>query len=419
MRTPPQRPSIDVDPPDVAPHGDGPATHVPLIDRDAPGASGGLWFAAAALWSRRWLIIVLTLLAAAGGLWLGFSLPKWYSAETRVLMPEEGGSSMSALIESVAPGASGLLGGGGGGDYTRYLALLTSRTVLDRVVDRFDLVERYETDTKIDPRGAAVRALTDNTTFEVNLEYDYLAVHVLDKDPRTAAAIANYFVEELNKENTRLTSESAKEQRQFVETRLREAEAELAGALERLQALQERYGVAEPSVQGEAVFTAIGEASAAVAQAEIYAAGLIAELGDTGENSQVNAAKAALAVAREHLASLSNGQSALLPVPLRRLPEVGRQYAQAQQDILLQGEIIKYVRPMYEQAAFDERRVTSAVQVIDEAVPPVRKAKPKVSLVAAGVTTSVFVLLCVWIVGLAALKRSAPAIARRLRESAA
>ena len=425
MRTPsPARPSIEVDAPTTASQGDGPA---PDADRFAgppdggvpesrPEDGGGLWFAAAALWRRRWVVVLLTLLAAGGGVWLGLSLPKWYSAETRVFLPEQGGSSMSALIETVAPGAGALLGGGGGGDYTRYLAILTSRTVMDRVVDRFDLVERYETVDKPDPRGAALLMLATNATFEVSLEYNYLAVHVLDKDPQTSAAMANFFVAELNKENTRLTSENAREQRAFVETRLAEAEAELQGAQANLQVLQERYGVSEPTAQGEAVFAAIGEASAAVAQAEVQYRALQSELGD--ENPQTVAARVAYETARAQLESLSSGGSALLPVPLRELPQVGRQYAQARQEIILQAKIIEYVRPMYEQARFDERRETSAVQVLDAAVAPVRKAKPKVAFVAAGVTVSVFVLLCVWIVGVAALKRSAPTIARRLRENA-
>lgn len=421
MRTPltPTRPSIDVDAPSGGSLGDGPATDVAggaslPTDSRRPDA-GGLWFAASALWSRRWMILLLTMLAAGGSVWLGLSLPKWYSAETRVFLPEEGGSSMSALIETVAPGAGALLGGGGAGDYTRYLAIMTSRTVMDRVVARFSLVDRYDTGDMPDPTGMALRRLGDNTTFEVSLEYNYLAVHVLDKDPRIAAAIANYFVEELNRENTRLTSESAREQRSFIETRLEEAESALHEAQASMQALQERYGVTEPAVQGEAVFSAIGGASAAVAEAEVQYRALQSELGD--ENPQTIAARVAAETARSQLSALSNGESALLPVPLRQLPQVGRQYAQAQQEMLIQAEMIKYIRPMYEQARFDERRVTAAVQVLDEAVPPVRKAKPKVAFVAAGITVSVFVLLCMWIVGIALLKRSAPLIAHRLRTS--
>ena len=415
MRTPPTQ--IEVDAPSGTPHGDGPATDIVVVNRDTPTVSGGLWFAAAALWARRWLIVALTLIAAGGGLWLGLSLPKWYSAETRVLLPEKGGSSMSSLIESVAPGAGALLGGGGGGDYTRYLAIMTSRTVMESMVDHFHLVDRYEKTHEADPRGEALNELQKNTILEVSLEYNFLAVHVLDRDPTTAAAIANYYVELLNNENTRLTSENAREQRQFVEARMHEAELALDAAQGSLQALQERYGVTEPTIQGQAVFSSIAEGSAAVAEAEVRYRTLQSELGD--ENPQTVAARVAVETARAELAKLSSGQSALLPVPLRRLPEVARQYAEAQQEVLVQGEILKYVRPMYEQAAFDERRVSSAVQVIDEAVPPVRKAKPKVSMVAASITVSVFVLLCAWVVGVAALKRSAPTIARRLRESAA
>jgi uncharacterized protein involved in exopolysaccharide biosynthesis len=83
--------------------------------------------------------------------------------------------------------------------------------------------------------------------------------------------------------------------------------------------------------------------------------------------------------------------------------------------MLIQAKIIEFVRPMYEQALFDERRDMSAVQVIDEAVPPSRKVKPKRSLIVAGATLSAFVLLCAFVIAVAALRRGAPAISARLR----
>lgn len=423
MRTPPPASQIEVDAPSGDPliGGDGPAGFLPagLARGDQPGPSPGsdsLWAAAAALWRRRWLILGLTAMSAVAAVAISLEMPKWYAAETRVLLPEQSGGGMSALIESVAPGASGLLGGGSGGNYVRYLAILTSRTVLERAVERFDLVRRYDVSDGLDPVAEAVKQLSGNTTFEVSLEYNYLAIQILDKDPRTAANIANYFVEELNRESTRLSSESAREQRVFVEQRLREADASLDSVRGNMQALQERYGVTEPAAQGEALMAAIGAATSAVAEADVRYQTLSAreaQYGDEG-TSEAAAAAAALAAARGQLDRLTSGNNALMPVPMARLPMIGRQYAQLQQEMLIQAKIIEFVRPMYEQAMFDERRQTSAVQVIDRAIPPVRKAKPKRALVVAGATLSVFVLLCAYVVASALLRRSAPRIARRL-----
>jgi uncharacterized protein involved in exopolysaccharide biosynthesis len=159
---------------------------------------------------------------------------------------------------------------------------------------------------------------------------------------------------------------------------------------------------------------AVAEATSAVAQSRIQYESLNALYGDAG-NEQVGAARAALETAEGELAALTSGGSEVMPVPLQQLPQVGRRFGQLQQEMMIQGKILEFIRPMYEQALFDERRVTSAVQVIDEAVPPTRKAKPKRSLIVVGATLSAFVLICAFVVAGAALRRGAPAISQRLR----
>lgn len=381
----------------------------------APDEAGtdALWTIAAAVWRRRWWIAAFTVVAAGAAVAFALRLPNYYTSEARVMLPNSGGSSMSSLIESVAPGTSGLLGGGGG-DYTRYLAILTSRTVAERAVQRFGLVEVYETAEKPSPAEAAINEFRKNATFNVSLEYNYLAIDVRDQSPRRAAQIANYLVGELNTENTRLSSESASERRQFIETRLHEAEAALDSVQVQMQGFQERYGITEPEVQGQALMGSIASASAAVAQAEIYLASLVSAYGDTGENPEVNSAKAALAAARQQMERLTSGNNAMMPVPLERLPQVGRQYAQLKQEQLVQAQIIEFVRPMYEQASFSERQQTSAVQVIDEAVEPVKKSDPRRSVIVIGITLSALVLALAFVAGRALLRVAAPHLARRM-----
>jgi uncharacterized protein involved in exopolysaccharide biosynthesis len=324
---------------------------------------------------------------------------------------------MASLVESVAPGASGLLGGGSG-DYTRYLAILTSRTVTERVVERFNLADVYETGDQPSPVAAAADKFRRNVGFDVSLEYNYMAISVRDLSPRRAAAMANYLVDELNTENTRLSSESASERRVFIETRLGEAEAALDSVRGEIQAFQERSGITEPGIQGEALMSAITSASAAVAQADIYYQSVVSLYGD-GDNAEVTSARAALEAARGQLDRLTSGGSALMPVPLSELPQVGRQYAQLQQEQLIQAQIIEFVRPLYEQATFGERQVTSAVQVIDTAAVPVKKSDPKRSTIVLGITLSALVLAVAVVAGLALLRLAAPRAAARMARAEA
>ena len=148
---------------------------------------------------RRWWLIAVTVLAAAAAVALTLQMPNWYQSETRVLLPDAGGSSLAGLVETVAPGASALIGGGD--DYTRFRAILTSRTVMERVVQRFDLVDEYEVADEPDPLAAATDMLRDKTDFERQLGVQLPGGHVLDKSPERAAQIAT----SLSRSSTRRT----------------------------------------------------------------------------------------------------------------------------------------------------------------------------------------------------------------------
>ena len=80
-----------------------------------------------------------------------------------------------------------------------------------------------------------------------------------------------------------------------------------------------------------------------------------------------------------------------MPLAVNQLPEVGRQYAQLQQGIVLQGAILEALQPLYEQALLTESREADAVQVIDPAVAPARKAEPRRSMMVVAATLSALV----------------------------
>ena len=400
--------------------GDGPAGRDPESDFAATPApypartAEAGWWTAAVLWRARWWLVVLSLVAGGVAAAVVVRMPNWYRSETRVLLPEGGGSSLAGLVETVAPGASALIGGGD--DYTRFRAILTSRTVQERIVRRFDLIDVYDLAEKPDPLGAAIRELQSHTTFEVSLEYNYLAVHVLDTSPRRAAQIADRFVEELNSENVRLMSGSAAENRQFLETRLDEAQVALDAAQGEMQGFMERNQIVGIEEQASALVQALGTAQAQVAEAEIRFQAIQSEFGP--EAPEHRAAEAALATARAQMTRLTSGDEALMPVSMERLPAVGRQYARIQQEVLTQGKIIEAIRPLFEQARLTERRDANAVQIIDPATVPVEKAAPGRTVIVVVSALTAFVLAAFFALALALVRTKSAAVAEKLRQAA-
>jgi uncharacterized protein involved in exopolysaccharide biosynthesis len=383
----------------------------------AGGAADGqdddrLWWAAGVLYRRVWLVGAVTVLVAVLSVVLTLQMPNQYQAETRVLLPE-GGGGLGGLLDNI-PAAAGLLGGSPG-EFTRYMAILTSRETMESVIDRFGLVEVYDLEDVEHPEQAALWALEDKATFVVSPDYDYLAVRVLDESPRRAAQMANFFVERLNERNAAFTSSAAADNREFLERRVGRAETDLDSALADLQELQERSGVIEPEAQATALMSALATAQGAATVAEAEYAALLSQYGP--ENETVRAARAAFDAARAQVDRLAGGGEAVMPVPIQGLPLVQRQYAQAMQEVVMQQTILTTLMPLYEQAVLQEQRESDAVQVLDVAVPPERKAAPRRSVLVLVATLTGLLLAVAFVLLHAWWRRHSGPLARRLRAS--
>jgi len=104
-----------------------------------------------------------------------------------------------------------------------YIGILGSRAVEDAIIDRFDLIRVYEKPN----RYKTVRKLRKNTNINSSNE-GILFVTVEDADPNRAAAMANAYVEELDRQNKKLSVGQATNKRIFLETRLKEVEQTLS-----------------------------------------------------------------------------------------------------------------------------------------------------------------------------------------------
>ena len=95
-----------------------------------------------------------------------------------------------------------------------------------------------------------------------------------------------------------------------------------------------------------------------------------------------------------------------MPVPQGQLPQIGRQYSQLLQEVTTQARIIEFIRPIYEQASFDEQRQVAAVQVLDVARVPKLKAGPRRSVLVIAVSLTSLVVAMVLVLTFAFVKRN-------------
>jgi len=393
----------------------------PFLQTDAERrvwAEQSFWSMLGTLWRRRMLIIGITAAAAVLSIVISLTLADWFKAQTRLLLPARSSSGLlsGAILGSLPSSASSLLGGVTG-DYQRYLSILDSRTIKESVAERFKLIEVYDVAESEAPLHAAVEVLDGNIEFVIDQEYNHLSVQVYDQDPQRAADMANFFVDELQRINAELASQSAGAFRRYVEQRYQDNEAELDSVMLALSTLQEHYGVLDLETQGEVFYTGMMELWMTVLTVEIDYERLLSMYG--AENAMVQAAREAVRAANRKYDAALEGRERILPVPQDSLPNVARQFVGLKQQQVVLAKIIEFTRPVLEEARLEEQRKIEAVQVIDVATPPVKKARPFRALIVIASTASGFILAVIYVLLLAWWQRNYTEFAHRLKAASA
>jgi len=93
-----------------------------------------------------------------------------------------------------------------------YLSLLTSRTVEDALIQRFDLMKEYHEKRMSDAR----KEFENRTTAIAGTKDGLIRISVEDRDPRRAADLANGYVEEFRKLSASLAITEAARRRLFL-----------------------------------------------------------------------------------------------------------------------------------------------------------------------------------------------------------
>lgn len=324
-------------------------------------------------WKR--LILANTIIVAAASVIVALLLPKWYRSTASVFPPEEdlllpGGSSGMATLAAVGIGRSNLPVLASPSDILA--AVLESRGVWEEVIRRHDLLRAY----KAEDMDRALQALDSHVQIKVGPE-GVVRVRVLDREPARAAAIANTFVELLDRVNREKRHTSARTARAFLEQRLVQNHTELSAAEDTLRALQERTGALLPEEQLKAVISAASELQVQLLLRETDLAVLRAQVGPENPDLRTTAREVEALRRRLHEVEVRPGAGpGPLDLPLDRYPALTVAYLRALREVKVQEALYELLTEQYERYRIQENRDTPTVQVLDTAVPATVKAKP-------------------------------------------
>jgi tyrosine-protein kinase Etk/Wzc len=339
-------------------------------------------------------------------------IPKSYSSRTTILPPtdESGGFGLSSLLGNLPVGGIGLgLSGLSDGTYT-FIAILNSRTVMETVAKKFELKYRYkaknmEETIKILQERVLIEIDDEGTiTLHVRAKTKFFSFGEKDNEAKELAMnMANSFIEQLDKVNRRLKIEKARNTRVFIEKRYNQNLEDIGKAEEEFKNFQEKFGAIALPEQTAAAITAAAELKAQTILKEVEVGVLQKFVSRTHPNliksqTELNELNKKLKEFKNNKTEIDN-ESVKLFLPFDDVPKIGLQYLRLFREVKLQETLLEFLLPQYEQAKIQELRDTPTVQVLDPAVKPEKKSKPKRMLLvlAAGFISIIFVFIAVYI----------------------
>ena len=320
-------------------------------------------------------------------------MPNIYSSTARILPPQESKGGLGGMLGGMGDLAAlaGISVGSASGDL--YVGMLKSRTISDKIIDQFNLMEVYEQDYRVKMYGK----LDDLVSVSLGKKDGIVSISVEDEEPARAAAIANAYVEELKDLNVKINLSNAGRERLFLDERLNHVKKALLNAEENLKNFQEENKAISLDAQASVIIEAIASLKGELASKEVELGVLLAS--QTEQNPQVKALREAIVQLKEQLSRLvlsPEGEKVTEDIFLStsEVPELGIQYARLLRDFKVQETLFELLTQQHEMAKITEAKNTSTIQVLDEGVVADKKSKPKRSLI---------VLLATFVVGFLAV----------------
>lgn len=311
--------------------------------------------------------LIVTIVAAI----ISISLPDVFKASTRLLPPQQAQSGAAALLSQLG-GVAGAVGGAAGikNPSDLYIGMLRSRTIGDRIIQRFNLMKTYQTDSQEKAR----KFLEEDTTITASKE-GLISIEVESTEKKNVAAFANAYVEELLKLTKVLAITEAAQRRLFFEGQLEQAKNNLVVAETTLKVGLESHGVISVDSDTRAVVETVGRMRAQLAAKEIQLRAMEAFV--TTSNQEYKRVNQEVISLRSEISKLQNGRPADGTSIAAGMSTGGIKNIQVLRDVKYYEMLYEMLAKQYELARLDEAKDATIIQVLDRALEPERKSKPR------------------------------------------
>jgi capsule polysaccharide export protein KpsE/RkpR len=380
---------------------------------DEPSISRGTTIEWAwSLWEQRRFLLRAAFWGLLVSTALAFFIPKRYESTTRLMPPDNQSASGMAMMAAFVGGSSSaskvspalnslagdLFGIKSSGDL--FIGILHSRTVEDRLIERFDLRRIYGNKYWQGARSE----LSKNTGISEDRKSGIISITVTDHDPKRAAQIAQAYVEELDRSVAQVSTSSARRERIFIEQRLAQVKQDLNNASRDFSEYASQNTAIDITAQAKAMVEGAARLQGELIATQSELEGL--EQIYTANNVRVRALRARVDELKNQLGKLGGNTTNLNAVTtdaaeqfpsIRKLPLLGVRWEDLYRETKIQETVYELLTQQYELAKIQEAKEIPVVKVLDPADVPERKSFPPRMLIGfLGMSLSLLAA-CTWI----------------------
>ena len=336
----------------------------------------------------KWFILACVLVTAAVSVIYALQMPNWYVSSMSVVPPASNtGSSLSGITSALKDiGLTSKLGSKGADTYTLGV-FFENRTIKDSIIKLFNLAEEYE----IPASEASILRAAFNENINVGSEeYGNYVIRVSDKDPSKARDMVNKYFELVSQLALRVFTQESRLNRENLERRLAQTDSILEAISKEIAIYSSRTGVVQPVEQAKAFSQMISELASQQIKEEINLSLLQKRYGDN--DSYYMLQKKVVDELKNQISKAKNEPGVFGSLTFKNATALSVEFLQLQAQFETFTKVKAFVVPMLEEARLNESKNAQTFIVLDSALVPDKKDRPKRSIIVSGSVASSLIL---------------------------
>ena len=279
---------------------------------------------------------------------------------------------------------------------------------MESIVNEMNLIEKY----KADDSEEAVDIVKKNLIFDL-LEEGTISVNAMVQTPwvsneddenearKLATEIVSYIISELDRVNKSLQADEARFHRLFMEERYNESIRYLYASEEELRVFQHQHNTMNLAEQTKAAIRIGAEIKNQILIDEVKLGMLKKTLKQN--HPEVEKLEHEIKELESQYSYLDNSNDSskqdndLLP-KYSEVPNLEIALTRLKREVEIQSKLYAFLTQKYEESKIQEARDTPTIQVLDDASQPIKRYKPKRTLMVIGYSLIAFVLSSIYVI---------------------